>query len=250
LIEPRGAIVTAASRGIGFATAAALLRAGHSVLITARKEEPLLSAAERLSELGRVVAVPGHIGDAEHRRSAVARAIDEFGRLDVLVNNAAVSPVAGQFIDLDLDVARKILDTNVVATLGWVQEAYRGWMRERGGAIVNVSSVGAYRNFHDSGMYGVSKSAISHLTQHLAAELGPGIRVNAVAPGMVRTRFAEALYSGRESEISAKFPLRRLGEPDDIADAISFLLSDRASWITGVTLLVDGGIVAAEPDYG
>jgi NAD(P)-dependent dehydrogenase (short-subunit alcohol dehydrogenase family) len=245
----RGAIVTAASRGIGLATAAALLRDGYGVLITARREEPLLGAAENLRSLGPVVALAGHVADADHRAEAVARAIAEFGSLDVLVNNAAISPVAGPFLELDLDAARKILDTNVVSTLAWVQEVCRAWMSEHGGAIVNISSIGAFQNFHGAGMYGVSKSAISHMTQHLAAELAPAVRVNAVAPGAVKTKFAEPLFAGREEEIASTYPMQRLGVPEDIADAIAFLVSDKASWVTGTTLLVDGGLLATEVGY-
>jgi len=130
----------------------------------------------------------------------------------------------------------------VLAPLAWTRRARDAWMGEHGGSIVNVASVAGLRASPGIGMYGVSKAALIRLTMELAAELGPRIRVNAVAPAVVKTKFATVLYEGREEEVSAAYPLRRLGTPEDIAGAVAFLLSADAAWITGQTLVLDGGV--------
>jgi NAD(P)-dependent dehydrogenase (short-subunit alcohol dehydrogenase family) len=240
----RVALVTAASRGIGLATAQALIAEGYRVTITGRKEEPLRGAAAELGDPDRVLAVPGNAGDAEHRHAAVAATLQHFGSLDVLVNNAGINPGAGAMVGVDLDALRKILDVNVVGTLGWIQETHDQWMGEHGGSIVNVSSVAGLTPQPLLGAYGVSKAAVAHLTRQLAAELGPGIRVNAVAPAVVRTRFATPLFEGHEEAVAAAYPLGRIGEPQDVAQAIVFLASPRSSWITGRVLVLDGGLLS------
>lgn len=238
----RVALVTGASRGIGLGIAERLVAEGARVVLTARKPEALSAAVESLGGGEHALAVPGNAGDPEHRAAAVAAAVQTFGSLDLLVNNTGINPAFGPLVDLDLDVARKIMDTNVVAALGFVQEAHRAWMAEHGGAVVNVSSISGVKPAPMISMYGASKAALVSLTESLAVELAPGIRVNAVAPAVVKTRFAEALYVGRESEAAAAYPLRRLGETDDIGSLVAFLLSDEASWLTGQTVLADGGV--------
>ncbi len=146
-------------------------------------------------------------------------------------------------MDLDLEAARKILEVNVTATLAWTRAAYEGWLREHGGAVVNVASVAGLRPAPGIGFYGVSKAALIHLTEELAVELGPGVRVNAVAPAIVKTEFAKALYEGREEQVAKAYPLKRLGVPDDIGSVVAFLLSDDAGWMTGQTLTIDGGVL-------
>ena len=238
----RTAVVTGASRGIGYGVAERLVAEGARVVITARKADALAEAVERLGGPDVALGVPGNAGDPEHRADVVARAIETFGSLDLLVNNTGINPAFGLLMDLDLDAARKIMDVNVVAALGFTQEAYRAWMKEHGGSVVNVASLGGVRPAPFIAFYGASKAAMISLTETLAQELGPGIRVNAVAPAVVKTKFAEALYVGREDEASANYPLKRLGEIDDIGALAAFLLSDDASWITGQTIVADGGI--------
>ena len=236
------AIVTGASRGIGLAIAAELVRHGAKVCVTARRAEPLAEAVAELGGPDVAIAVPGKADDPGHQDEAVAATMAAFGRLDMLVNNTGINPVYGPVLDTDLEAAAKILAVNVLAPLAWTRRARDAWMGAHGGSVVNVSSVAGLRASPGIGMYGVSKAALVRLTTELAVELGPGIRVNAVAPAVVKTKFATALYEGREEQVSAAYPLKRLGVPEDIAGAVTFLLSDAASWITGQTLVLDGGV--------
>jgi len=240
-MDGRTALVTGASRGIGLGIARSLVDRGARVVVTARKAEALAEAVETLGGPDRAVAVAGHAGDPEHRAAAVRAAIDTFGGLDMLVGNVGVNPVYGPMVDLDLDAFRKILDTNVVSSLGLVQGAWRAWMAEHGGSVLFVASVAGLRSSENIGGYGVSKAAIINLTTQLAVELGPKVRVNAVAPAVVKTRFAGALYAGREAEVAAGYPAGRLGMPADVGEAAAYLLGDGAGWVTGQTLVLDGG---------
>ncbi len=244
-LKERVAIVTGASRGIGLGIAAELVRRGAKVCVTARREEALTAAVAELGGPDVAIAVPGKADDADHQAETVARAIEAFGRLDMLVNNAGINPVYGPVIDVDPGAAAKVLAVNVLAPLAWTRRARDAWMGEHGGSVVNVASVAGLRASPGIGMYGVSKAALIRLTTELAVELGPRIRVNAVAPAVVKTKFATALYEGREEEVAAAYPLKRLGVPADIAGAVAFLLSDQASWITGQTLVLDGGVTLA-----
>ncbi|HEV8558711.1 MAG TPA: SDR family oxidoreductase [Actinophytocola sp.] len=246
-LSGRTALVTGASRGIGYAVAAELARAGAAVTIMSRKAEDIAAAGERLaSEIpgARVLAVPANAGRDEDRDEVVRRAVEEFGSLDILVNNTGINPVYGPLVEADLGAVRKIFDVNVVAALGFVQLAWKAWMAEHGGNVVNMSSVGGLRSTGVIAAYGASKAAMNHLTAELAWQLGPAVRVNGIAPATVKTRFAEALYVGREDEAAQAYPMKRLGTPEDVASLVVFLVSDKASWITGETVRVDGGLLA------
>lgn len=238
----RVALVTGASRGIGLGIARELVERGAKVCITARNPEPLAEAVRELGGPDHAIAVAGKADDPVHQAEAVARTVETFGRLDLLVNNTGINPVFGPILDVDQAAAAKILAVNVLAPLAWTRLAHAAWMGEHGGAVVNVASIAGIRSSLGIGMYGVSKAALIRLTTELAAELGPDIRVNAVAPAVVKTRFAEALYDGREEQVAAAYPLKRLGLPEDIGGAVAFLLSEDAAWITGQTLVVDGGV--------
>ncbi len=242
MVAGKAALVTGASRGIGLGIAAALLEAGARVAITARKRDELDAALDELDAGDDTFAIAGSSDDPAHRADAVAQVVDRFGSLDLLVNNAATNPQYGPLVDADLGAVDKIFAVNVVAPLGWVQEAWRASLRERGGAILNVASVGGLRPGAAIGAYNASKAALIHLTRQLAVELGPRVRVNAIAPAVVKTRFARALYEGREEQVAASYPLKRLGTTDDTAGIARFLLSDEAGWITGETVVVDGGV--------
>lgn len=237
------AIVTGASRGIGLAIAERLVAEGARVVITARKQDALDEAVAQLGGPEVAVSVAGNAGDLDHQAEVVATAIERFGSLDLLVNNTGINPVYGPLMELDLDAARKIVDVNCIAAVSWAQLAYRGWMKEHGGSVVNVASVAGLRPAPGIAFYGASKAMLIHLTEELAVELGPDIRVNAVAPAIVKTKFATALYEGREEEIASAYPLKRLGIPSDIGSVVAFLLSDDAAWMTGQTLTVDGGVL-------
>jgi 3-oxoacyl-[acyl-carrier protein] reductase len=238
----RTAIVTAASRGIGLAIAQRLVSEGARVVITARKQEALDEAVTALGGPDHALGIAGRADDTSHQAEAVKRAIDTFGGADLLVNNAGINPVYGPLMELDLGAARKIVEVNCLAALSWTQAAHQSWMADHGGAIVNVASVGGIRPAPGIAFYGASKAMLIHLTQELAVELAPAVRVNAVAPAVVKTKFASALYEGREEQVSAAYPLRRLGVPEDVGSLVAFLLSDEASWITGQVIVPDGGI--------
>ena len=236
--QDRVALITGATRGIGYGIAEELVARGARVVITARKPDEL---DEAVSKLGGEVAIAarGSADDEQHQADAVALAIERFGRLDHLVNNAAVNPQYGPLVEADLNAVRKVFEVNVTAVLGWTQQAMRAGLST---SILNVASVGGIRAGAPIGAYNASKAALIHLTRQLGAELGPLVRVNAIAPAVVKTTFARALYEGREDEVADAYPMKRLGVPEDTAKAAAFLLSDDASWITGETLVVDGGV--------
>jgi 3-oxoacyl-[acyl-carrier protein] reductase len=243
LPEPSGkvALITGASRGIGYGVAEALVARGDRVVITGRTEDALKEAVEQLGS-ERAVYVAGKAHDEEHQAVAVQRAMDAFGRVDYLINNAGTNPVFGPIADLDLNVARKVFETNVISALGFAQKTWHAWQKDNGGAIVNIASVAGIAPSPFIAAYGVSKAAMINLTQQLAHEFAPKVRVNAIAPAVVKTKFAQALYEGRESEAAAAYPLARLGVPSDIGGAAAFLTSAQSDWVTGQTLVVDGGI--------
>ena len=240
--EGKTAIVTGASRGIGLAIAERLVAEGARVVITGRGKEALDEAVATLGGPAVALGVAGKADDTEHQADVVRQAIETFGSADLLVNNTGINPAYGPLVDLDLAAARKVFEVNCLAALSWVQQVHRAWMAGHGGAVVNVSSVAGIRPAAGIGFYGASKAMLAHLTQQLAVELGPDIRVNAVAPAVVKTAFATALYEGREEQVAAAYPLKRLGVPTDVGGAVAFLLSEDAAWITGQLLVVDGGL--------
>lgn len=243
--DGKTALVTGASRGIGLAIAERLVAEGARVVITARKKEALDEAVAALGGPTVALGVAGKADDLDHQVDTVRRAIETFGSLDVLVNNTGINPAYGPLVDLDLGAARKTVEVNCIAAVSWVQQAWRAWMQEHGGAILNVSSFSAVRPAPGIGFYGASKAMLASLTELMAVEMAPSVRVNAVAPAVVKTRFAEKLYDGREDSVAAGYPLQRLGEPEDIGSLAAFLLSDEAAWITGQMVVADGGLALA-----
>jgi NAD(P)-dependent dehydrogenase (short-subunit alcohol dehydrogenase family) len=242
-------IVTGASRGIGQETALEFARSGaEGVTITSRKPENIEAAAAGLIEAGvpadRLLALPARADSEESADETVAATIERFGSCDILVNNAGTNPSAGALMEVDLGASDKTWAVNLRAPLLWVRAAYGGWMGKNGGSVVNVSSVGGLRPSPITGSYNISKAGLVHMTRQLAYELAPSIRVNAVAPGVVKTRLSEMLWQD-EPAAARMHPLGRLGTPEDVAAAIVFLASDAAGWITGVTLPVDGGLTEA-----
>ncbi|MGW9405266.1 SDR family oxidoreductase [Arthrobacter sp. NPDC055585] len=242
----RRAVITASSRGIGLAVAHRFVEEGARVLITGRDPGRLQEAVDGFPD-GTALAVPGNAADPLHQREVLDAAAEGFGGVDVLVNCAGTNPVCGPLLDLDLDAARKILDTNLVTALAWVQSACRhpaaGFLKG-GSAVINLSSVSARTTAKGIAFYGISKAALEHLTRALAVELAPAVRVNALAPAVVKTRFSQALYEGREEKAAAAYPVGRLGTPEDDAAGAAFLASDDAAWVTGQVLTLDGGLLA------
>jgi NAD(P)-dependent dehydrogenase (short-subunit alcohol dehydrogenase family) len=242
-LDRRVAIVTGASRGIGLATARALHEAGAQVVLTGRNEDTLQKVVTSLGE--RALACPGNAGRPDHIRACIADAQAAFGKVDILVNNAATNAHFGVVTAVDAPRWHKTWDVNVLGPVLWIQEALDQGLRERGGCIVNVASIGGLMVEPHLGIYNATKAALLHLTRTLAYELAPDIRVNAVAPGLVKTDMSKALWTGAEDRLASATPLGRLGRPEDIAAAITFLVSPAASWITGQTLVVDGGALLA-----
>lgn len=238
-LDGKVALVTGASRGIGLATARALASSGAKVMLSSRKQDALEAAATTID--GETAVFAANAGDPEAAAACVAATVDRFGAVDILVNNAATNPYFGRAIDIDLPRYDKTWQVNVRGMLVLTQEAYRASMAERGGTVINLASIGGIIVEAGIGIYNTTKAAVIHLTKNLAHELGPGVRVNAIAPGLVKTDLARALWENDEGAISRRLPLGRLGEPEDIAAMAVFLASDAASWITGQTMVVDGG---------
>ncbi|WP_224390018.1 SDR family oxidoreductase [Pseudonocardia sp. ICBG1293] len=238
--DGRTAVVTGGSRGIGLAVVRALLARGASVILTSRSEESARAVAEGLGS-ERVRGFGAHSADPDAAQACADFALSTFGSLDVLVNNAGTNPAYGPVVDQDRGRFLKTLEVNLWAPALWTGVAWRAWMREHGGVVVNVASVGAYLAAPGLGVYGASKAALVHLTRQLAAELAPGVRVTAVAPGVVRTALSRALWEGREGAAGSATLLGRTGRVEEVADAVCWLASAGAGWVTGETLVLDGG---------
>jgi NAD(P)-dependent dehydrogenase (short-subunit alcohol dehydrogenase family) len=235
----RTAVITGASRGIGLAVAQQLADAGANVVLTSRKQESADAAAAQIG--GNALGVAAHAVEEDAAQRCIDLTLNRFGSVDILVNNAGTNPAFGPLIDQDHGRFAKIFDVNLWAPLLWTSLAVKGWMGEHGGAVVNTASIGGMAFEANLGLYNTTKAALIHVTKQLALELSPRVRVNAICPGVVRTRLAEALWKEHEQALSASTALGRIGEPADVAAAVAFLVSDAASWITGETLVIDGG---------
>ena len=240
--EGKTALVTGATRGIGLAIARRLLESGaRGVAITGRKQERLDTASAELAAGDRVLALEGSSDDELHANYACAKTVESFGSLDILVNNAGTNPAYGNLTDVDLSAVDKVWSVNLRGPLLFVRAAWHTWMREHGGAIVNIASIGGYLPERKLGAYNISKAGLIMMTQQLANETGPNVRVNAVAPGVVKTRLSRALYEENEAGLAGALPLERLGVPEDIAALVAFLAHPASSWMTGETVTTDGG---------
>lgn len=248
-VEGKVALVTGASRGIGQETALEMLRSGaRGVVITARKQEGVDQSKQEMVDAGagadQVLALAARADDEEAADRAAAATVEAFGSCDILINNAGTNPAFGNLMEVDLGALDKTWAVNMRAPLLWVRAAHRAWMADNGGSVVNVASVAGLRPSPFMGAYNISKAGLVHLTRQLALELAPDVRVNAVAPAVVKTRLAGALLED-EAATAALHPLGRVGEPADVARLIVFLASDAADWMTGAIVPIDGGVVGA-----
>jgi NAD(P)-dependent dehydrogenase (short-subunit alcohol dehydrogenase family) len=244
-LSGRVALVTGASRGIGSAIATALVEQGAEVVLSSRKQADLDEEAARINALypERATAIAAHAGRPEDLERLVKLVMERFAHVDILVNNAATNPSFGPVLSADLAAWDKTFEVNLRGVFILTKLVYEAWMETHGGAVVNVASVGGIRPSLGLGVYNVTKAGVIMLTRQLARELGGKVRVNGVAPGLIKTRFAEALWGNEailERIVSAN-PMGRIGLPDEVAGVVAFLASDAASYVNGEVIVIDGG---------
>ncbi|XP_051836462.1 dehydrogenase/reductase SDR family member 4-like isoform X2 [Antechinus flavipes] len=245
LFQDKVALVTASTDGIGFAIAQRLARDGAHVIVSSRKQHNVDRAVAELQKEGlSVTGTVCHVAKAEDRKRLVATAIERYGGIDILVSNAAVNPFFGRLVDVSEEIWDKILDVNLKSTALLMNIVVPEMEKRGGGSVVIVSSIAAYMPFQSLGPYNVSKTALLALTKNFAFELQPmGIRVNCLAPGLIKTNFSSLFWKDKDAEAQTKNVLNitRLGEPHECAGIVSFLCSPDASYITGETIVVAGG---------
>ncbi|NKB48268.1 MAG: glucose 1-dehydrogenase [Alphaproteobacteria bacterium] len=239
------AIVTGSTKGIGKAIAAALADQGAKVVVSSRDKDRVAETAKELAEGGReVLGIPCNVGRKEEMQNLVDATRQAWGQIDIVIGNAAINPHYGPSMEIPDEIFAKVMATNIQSNLWLAQMVGDEMKARRDGAIIYISSIGGLRGSDVIGTYGISKAADIQLARNLATELGPdNIRVNCIAPGLVKTDFARALWEDpayAEPRI-ASTPLRRLGEPNDIAGAAVYLASAAGRWITGQTIVIDGG---------
>ena len=240
------AVITGSSRGIGKAIAERMAEHGAKVVISSRKAGPCDEVAAAINEKhpGAAIAIPASISSKEDLQRLVDESRKAFGKIDIVVCNAASNPYYGPMSGISDDQFRKILENNIIANNWLINMTSEEMKANKDGAIIIISSIGGLRGTSVIGAYAISKAADMQLARNLAQELSPhNIRVNCIAPGLVKTDFAKALWDtpAGEARASSGTPLRRLGEPDDIAGAAVFLASKAGSWMTGQTVVIDGG---------
>jgi len=237
-LRGKTAIVTGASRGIGKAIAKSFVDAGAQVMLTSRKLDALQAAAKEID--GETEVFAANAGEIDQAQACIDATMKRFGKIDILVNNAATNPYYGQTLGVDSARFDKTFQVNLKGPLFWSQAVWNASMQNNPGVILNIASVGGLRAEQGLGVYNLTKAAVIHLTSQLACELGM-TRVVGIAPGLVKTLFASVLIENVGDKLASALPTKRLGEPQDIANLALFLCSDLASWITGETYVIDGG---------
>jgi NAD(P)-dependent dehydrogenase (short-subunit alcohol dehydrogenase family) len=245
-IRGKVAIITGASRGIGQAIAVAYAREGAKVVVSSRKQDGIDAVADGIRQSGgEALAVAAHNGDKAALQALAQAALDTYGRIDILVNNAATNPHFGTLLDAEDSLWQKTIEVNIMGTVWLTQAVVPTMQAVGGGKIINVASVNGLRPGAMQGIYSMTKAALISLTQTLAMELaGDNIHVNAIAPGLIRTRFARVIWENDAvlDPIMARTPLKRVGEPDDIAGIALFLASSASNYATGQVFVIDGGL--------
>jgi NAD(P)-dependent dehydrogenase (short-subunit alcohol dehydrogenase family) len=247
-LSGKAALLTGASQGIGLATAQALAQAGAAVMVCSRRQEHLDAAEEEIRQVApdaQVATFVANAGEPDQAAACVEATMDRLGAIDILVNNASTNPVGGPILETPLSAWDKTFQVNIRGAFVWTQLVWQAWMQQEGGVVLNISSIGALRGATVTPVYDITKAAVNHFTKHLAAEMAPKARINAIAAGFVKTDFTRMIWESDETGVAHMHPLGRIGMPQDIADAALFLVSDRASWITGEIMIVDGGLMAA-----
>ncbi|MCH8504433.1 MAG: SDR family oxidoreductase [Ectothiorhodospiraceae bacterium] len=244
-LKGKVAVITGSSRGIGRSIAEVYARHGAKVVISSRKPVPCQEVAEAIkAEGGEALAIPCHIGRKEELQALVDKTMEAWGRIDILVCNAATNPVYGSMAEITEDAFDKIMDTNVKSTWLLCNMVLPQMAERKDGSVILLSSIAGLRGSLTIGTYGMSKAAEAGLARNLALEWGPSnIRVNAIAPGLVKTDFAKALWEDKDrlQRVESRTPLRRIGEPEDIAGGALFLGSKAGAYVTGQTIVADGG---------
>ena len=248
-LSGKNVLITGSSRGIGKAIAVGVAQYGANVVISSRKAEACEAVAAEVSKIGagRAVSIPCNISHKDQLQALVDQTRDQLGQIDVLICNAAVNPFFGPLQEIPDSAFEKILQCNITSNLWLCQMVLPEMRQRRDGSVIVVSSVGGYKGSTTLGAYSISKAADLQLIRCLAQENGPyNIRVNGLAPGLIKTDFARALWEDPKvrQRVEAGYPLRRLGEPDDIAGAAVLLASPAGSYMTGQTIIIDGGGLA------
>ncbi|MCU1345123.1 MAG: putative oxidoreductase [Acidimicrobiia bacterium] len=240
-LDGRVALVTGASRGIGKAIAATYAAAGAKVMISSRKDDALRQAASEMD--GEVAWFAANAGDEDAAAACVAATIERFGTLDILVNNAATNPYYGPMLGISPSQFDKTIQVNLRGPLFWIQAAWEQALKAKPGVILNISSGGSVHVSPGLGVYNIAKAGLNQMTKQLASELAP-TRLVCIAPGVIETDFAKVLVENHGDDLRSRLPVARLGQPQDIANLALLLVSDQGNYITGETIMVDGGIGA------
>lgn len=244
-LKDKVAIITGASKGIGESIARGLAQAGAKVVVSSRKQDAVDEVARGIAESGgTAVGIAAHMGEPAQIQALVDATIAQFGGVDILVNNAAINPQFGLSTEMDYSVLDKMLDVNVRGYFLAAQKCVPSMRGRGGGSIINIASVAGLEPMAGGGFYSMTKAAVLMMTRVLAKELGPDkIRVNAIAPGVIRTKFSYVLWNTPEihERVVSSAALRRIGEPDELIGSALYLASDASSFTTGATIVVDGG---------